>query len=215
MSLIAQIKHRGEQQVFSASIMVTMFLAATQRLDNLKKMTYKTIDKVRKMRNRGKQIFCTNRVRMCILRQMWNDQQSKLIEQLNQVQSRRTSSQKQGMKRLTSTYGMSPLQAKRYEETKKNLGLLISLNDEVRDVALKRYFKLCKERSAQAFIEWRMEQKKIQEDNPCMKKALRLRRLINRTQCERKEVKMFEIYKSHEHDFESYKDQLIKLELEI
>ena len=85
----------------------------------------------------------------------------------------------------------------------------------MRDVALKRYFKLCKERAAQAFIEWRMEQKKIQENNPCLKKALRLRRLMNRTQCERKEVKMFEIYNSHEHDFERFKDQLIQLENEI
>lgn len=57
----------------AASIIVTKFLAATQRLDNLKKMTYNTIEKCRMIRTRGKQITCMNYVRMCILRQMWND----------------------------------------------------------------------------------------------------------------------------------------------
>ena len=47
---------------------------------------------------------------------------------------------------------MTAAQARTYEQNKKDLGLLISLDDEARDVALKKYYALCKERAQQAFI---------------------------------------------------------------
>ena len=68
----------------------------------------------------------------------------------------------------------------------------MSLEDEARDVALKNYFSLCKEKAAKSFIEWRMEQAKLLKDNPTLKKALRYRRLlINQSTFVRKEKTMF------------------------
>ena len=71
------------------------------------------------------------------------------------------------------------------------------LGDEERDEALKSYYTLCKEKSAVAFIEWRMEQARLLAEHPYLKKALRLRRLINYEKFD-KEKDIFKIYMGHE-----------------
>lgn len=51
-------------------------------------------------------------------------------------------------------------------------------------------------------------------EHPYLKKALRLRRLINYKKFD-KEKDIFKIYMEHEFQFEKIKPELIKLELEI
>lgn len=85
------------------------------------------------MQVRGKKIACMNRIRMCILRQMWNEQKRIMIQNLNQQKSKK----KEGIR-------------------KKRIEKLYMLGDEVRDYALKCYYHYCKENAARAFIEWRI-----------------------------------------------------------
>ena len=40
---------------------------------------------------------------------------------------------------------------------KKRLDQLLRLSDEVREVALNKYFQFCKEKAAKSFIEWRIK----------------------------------------------------------
>lgn len=179
-------------------------------------MTCQTIDKVRKIRARGKLIYCTNKVRMCILRRMWDDQKRIMIDELQLKQMRRTQAHKRlNLKRLPSTFGLTPKQAQQYEEGKKSLGKLMTIEDSARDQALKSYFSLCKERAAKTFIEWRIEQARILKQNPELKRPLRLRRLVVKSPAEIKEAKLFELYMKYEHNFNACKEELIRLELEI
>lgn len=75
-----------------------------------------------------------NRVRMCILRQMWNEQKQAMIKNLKKG----TTKKKDALR-------------------KKRLNKLLRLTDEVREVALKNYFHYCKEKAAKIFIDWRVE----------------------------------------------------------
>ena len=85
MTMLGQLKH--EPATFSAAVLMTKFLAATQRLDNLKKMTLQMVTKVKKIQTQGKKIFCMNRVRISVLRQMWNDQKRIMVENLKTKKS--------------------------------------------------------------------------------------------------------------------------------
>ena len=76
-----------------------------------------------------------NRVRMCILKQMWNDQKRTMVQNLKAIKSKK----KEALR-------------------KKRVAKLMRLGDEVRDIALKNYFHFCKERAAKVFIEWRIKQ---------------------------------------------------------
>ena len=48
------------------------------------------------------------------------------------------------------------LNKKENQLRKKRIVTLMALDDEVRDVALKSYFHLCKEKNAKGFIDWRI-----------------------------------------------------------
>ena len=122
---------------------------------------------------------------------MWNDQKNALIEILKNQKSK-----------------------KKAVSRKRRLIELLKLGDEVRDEALKSYYKLCKEKAAVGFIQWRIEQARLQAENPYLKKALRLRRLIS-FQKYNKEQELFNIYMDNEKYFEKVKPELIRLELEI
>ena len=108
-------------------MLVTKFLVATQRIDNLKKMTLQTVAKVIKIQLQGKRIFCMNRIRLCVLRQMWNNQKRQMIENLK---VNKAGSKKKHENQLR----------------KKRLVALMALDDKVREVALKSYFHMCKEK---------------------------------------------------------------------
>jgi len=96
-------------------------------------MAMSTIAKCRKMQVRGKKIACMNRIRMSILKQMWSEQKRIMIQNLNQLRSKKKESMR-----------------------KRRISKLIRLDDEVRDYALKTYYHFCKENAARAFIEWRI-----------------------------------------------------------
>ena len=53
------------------------------------------------------------------------------------------------------------------------------------------------------------------QENPYMKKALRLRRLVNYRKYNCKEQELFKLYMDNESDFERVKPELIRLELEM
>ena len=86
------------------------------------------------MRERGKNIFIMNKIRLCILRNMWNDQKRLMIQNLKK-----------------------PTKKKKENLRKKRLGSLMRLGDDVREVCLKSYFTLCKEKAAKKFINWRIQ----------------------------------------------------------
>ena len=83
--MLGQLKY--EPANFSAAVLMTKFLAATQRLDNLKKICLQMVHKVKKIQTQGKKIFCMNRVRVSVLRQMWNEQKRHMIENLKTKKS--------------------------------------------------------------------------------------------------------------------------------
>mmetsp|Transcript_30110 Transcript_30110/g.39976 ORF Transcript_30110/g.39976 Transcript_30110/m.39976 type:complete len:86 (+) Transcript_30110:745-1002(+) len=85
------------------------------------------------MQVRGKKIFLMNKIRMQILRLLWNDQRQSMIDNLKK-----------------------PGPRKKETLRKKRLALLMRMNDEVREHALKAYFHYCKERAAKNFIDWRI-----------------------------------------------------------
>ena len=132
MTLFAQFRHR--QASFDAAMQITKFLAANQRIENFKNMTVSAVAKCKQMQVRGKKIACMNRIRMCILKQMWNDQKREMVHNLKEQKSKKKEA----------------LRIKR-------IAKLMRLGDEVRDEALKCYFHFCKERAAKAFIEWRVK----------------------------------------------------------
>lgn len=90
----------------------------------------------------------------------------------------------------------------------------MSLDDQVRDESLKAYYHLCKEKGAANFMYWRVEQAKLQAQYPYLKKALRLRRLINFEKYD-KESQLFQLYMDNPVSFEKVKPELMALELEI
>lgn len=87
-------------------------------------MTNKTIARVIKIQAQGKKIFCMNRVRMGVLRMLWNKQKQLMIEQLKKSKSPRKKDNKKRTNALVS---------------------FMSLEEEVREHALKSYFHFCKE----------------------------------------------------------------------
>ena len=66
----------------SASLIMLKLLAATQRIANLRNVTISTISKCKQMQIRGRKIACMNKIRMSILKQMWNDQKYIMIKNL-------------------------------------------------------------------------------------------------------------------------------------
>lgn len=96
---------------------------------------------------------------------------------------------------------------------KRRVNLLENMTDEVRDHALKAYFHYCKEQAAKCFIEWRMQQADIAKD-PEQKKALRVRRLSNISKFNTEEA-IFMLFLKHEENFESVKERLVQMELEL
>ena len=109
LNISAMLKHA--QANTRASHTMLKFLAAFHRLQNWKRQAISIIDKCRKIRTRGKLIFCQNRVRMSILRQLWNDQKSTMITNLN----------KQKSKKKAATL------------RNKRIGDLIQISDEIRE----------------------------------------------------------------------------------
>ena len=77
------------------------------------------------------------------------------------------------------------------------------MGDDVRDIALKEYFKLCKEKSAKRFIDWRIKQAEYMKD-PMMRIALRISRL---TYIDKYSIEdsIFELYMNNIHNFEDVK----------
>lgn len=134
-----------------------------------------------------------NRVRMCILRKMWDDKKSSMISQLH----------KQILKNKKGN-----------AQRKKRVGLLMSIDDELRDESLNAYYLLCKEKGAHSFMHWRIEQQKLQKRFPFLKKALRLRRLIAFDKFN-KEEHIFKLYTDNADNFDAVKEELMRLELEI
>lgn len=94
---------------------------------------------------------------------------------------------------------------------KKRLNLLIGLSEEVREVTLKQYFHFCKEKAAKRFIDWRIEQAKIEDR--AVKRAIRIRRLTNHNL--HKEELIYSIAKKNEHNFDAVKNDLMQMELEL
>lgn len=169
------------------------FLAATQRIDNLKNKTIDVLRKCHQVRERGKLILLMNKVRMSILCKMWNEQKTAMMTAL----SKKAQSNKKGSKEL-----------------KKRIGELMSIPQEVRDASLKAYYKLCKERGAKKFIEWRMEQARLQACYPYYQKAIRIRRLVNFEKFNLESL-MYKIYKDNESEVDRVMPQLISMELKI
>jgi hypothetical protein len=60
------------------------------------------------------------------------------------------------------------------------------LGDDVREVCLKSYFDLCKEKAAKKFINWRIQQASIIKDES-MKRVIRIKRLLNYKKYNREE----------------------------
>ena len=83
MTLLGHI-HKN-QAYLDASILLTRFLAANQRLFNLKNMASATVGKCKQMQIRCRKIHCMNKIRMCILRQIWNDQKHVMVMNLKKV----------------------------------------------------------------------------------------------------------------------------------
>lgn len=69
MTVLAQFTELQATQ--KAARTITTFLAECQHLLNLKNMIIDTICRCKKMQTRGKMIYCMNKIRMSILRQMW------------------------------------------------------------------------------------------------------------------------------------------------
>ena len=90
----------------------------------------------------------------------------------------------------------------------------MGLGDEVREVALKSYFHLCKEKQAKAFIDWRIEVAELCRDQS-LKQALRLRLIASKMKHEDKEEQIFQLYMNNRFDFAAVRDELVTLELEI
>ena len=127
-----------------------------------------------------------NHIRMCILRQMWDEHKQVLIQNL---------------------------QSQKATAKDKRLAKLIRLSDEIREVVLESYFHYCKEKAAKTFIDWRIQQAEFAKD-PVMRKALRICRLSSYL-IYNKEDEIFEIYRLNKNNFESVKTNLIAMELEI
>lgn len=154
--------HNGAR--FQAMLQMTKFLAANQQIHNLKNQTNLMIVKCKKIQARCRKIFCMNKVRMSILRQIWNDQKHVMIVNLKKAI------------RAQGGGGGSTSNKKKDLPKKRHLQRIIRVGDDVRECALKNYFHLCKEKAAKRFIEWRVEQAQLIKD-PIMRQALRLRRL--------------------------------------
>lgn len=142
------------------------------------------------MQVRGKKIFCMNKIRLAILRQMWNDHKHILIQNLKK-----------------------PGQKKKEKLRKKRLNKLLCLTEAVREKTLKLYFHICKEKAAKKFIEWRIEQAQVTQ-NRAIKKAIRLRRLTDFHRFEKEEA-IFSLYRENEHNFDAVKSELMQMELEL
>ena len=106
-----------------------------------------------------------------------------------------------------------PTTKKKESLRKKRLNKLMRVGDDVREVCLKSYFHLCKEKAARKFIDWRIEQAKLIQDKS-LKRALRLRRLSNFDKFN-KEESIFKLFKLYESDFEGAKSELMRMELEL
>ena len=89
----------------------------------------------------------------------------------------------------------------------------MNISDDLREYALKSYFHLCKEKAAKRFIEWRLEQAELVRD-PVMRQALRLRRLSEDPKFN-KEESIFNLYQQYESNFESVREKLIQMELQL
>ena len=101
---------------------------------DLHQMIVNTVKKCRQMTLRGKKIFCMNRIRMNLLYEMWNEKKGELLQTLKgKIKKKKCLIKKKLIKRITE------------------------MGDDVRDIALKEYFKLCKEKSAKRFIDWRIK----------------------------------------------------------
>ena len=75
--------HNGAR--FQAMLQMTKFLAANQQTHNLKNQTNLLIVKCKKIQARCRKIACMNKVRMSILRQIWNDQKHVMIVNLKKA----------------------------------------------------------------------------------------------------------------------------------
>lgn len=173
--------------------MMVKFLAATQRIDNMKRMTIDVLRKCKKIRERGKLICCMNRVRLNILHQMWDNEKTAMIKALSKK---------------------AHLNKKLGSKLKKRIGELMSIEPEVKEQSIKAYYLFCKERGAKNFIQWRIEQARLQACYPYFKKALRLRRLVNYEKYNLENV-LYRLYRQHEANVKTIMPKLIQIEMQI
>ena len=71
LTFLARMKRDTTKR--TASMTIALFLAETQRLKQLKNMAVLKVAKCKQIQSRGKKIFCMNKIRMCILIDMWNE----------------------------------------------------------------------------------------------------------------------------------------------
>lgn len=136
------------------------------------------------MQVRGRKICLMNKVRMSILRQLWNDQRQMMIENLKK-----------------------PGPKKKEASRRKHLQAIMRVKEDLREHALKSYFHYCKERAAKSFIEWRIKLAKLIKD-PEKKKAIRFARLSNFHRYDLEE-QMFKLYEENNKDFDAVLPELI------
>ena len=86
------------------------------------------------MQERGRKLFAMNQVRMNILRKRWKDQRAEMLK-VTRLGTRR--------------------------DKKRRTKQLLDIPDEVRDLYLREYYRLCKVKAAASFIEWRMSQAEL------------------------------------------------------
>lgn len=106
------------------------FLASLERIRFWKNSLTQTLERLKYMQTRGRLIALMNRVRMTILRDMWDDRRREMIETLKKSKS---------------------------NAKKKKMKLLLKIPEEVTQAALTNYFRLCKETASKNFIEWRLK----------------------------------------------------------
>ena len=136
------------------------------------------------MQLRGRKICLMNKVRMSVLRELWNDQRQTMIENLKKPGPKK----KEGARR-------------------KHLQAIMRVKEDLREHALKSYFHYCKERAAKNFIEWRIRLANLIRD-PEIKKAIRYARLSNFHKYDLEE-QMYKLYLDSEKDYEAVLPQLI------
>ena len=82
------------------------------------------------IQTRGRLVALMNKVRMTILRDMWDSRRRELIDTLKKSKN---------------------------VAKKKKMKQLLKMPEEVTMKALTSYFRLCKEKSSKNFIEWRLK----------------------------------------------------------